>query len=118
MYCKYCGQELDEGVTSCQSCGRDNADQPVQKTRNFKPAMLIAMIAGAILVVAVVIGVIVFALNGGFNPRENNAQLKDSYTVSETLFGFQAKQVVATMGKHQLTNEELQIYYLCSSMIS
>ena len=41
MKCKYCEAELEEGVTLCPACGKDNAEetvteQPVEETAEEK----------------------------------------------------------------------------------
>ena len=41
MKCKYCQAELEEGVTLCPACGKDNAEetvteQPVEETAEEK----------------------------------------------------------------------------------
>lgn len=71
----------------------------------------ITVVAAAAVVMAAIIAVVIFAINGGFTPRENDIYYKDSYTVSNSQLNRTMDKVVATMGPYSLTNRELQVYY-------
>lgn len=91
MKCKYCGQELPEGVRLCPDCGKDNASVPEQEDAVIVPAedmvlagepgaeeevaaspevkkmKRIAIASGCIAVLAVLALVLFFVLRAGGN---------------------------------------------------
>lgn len=115
MFCKYCGIELEEGVTVCPSCGKDNAEPVVppkkkkeKKKISGKNAIVICLV---LVAAAVLIALVMYGLSGGFTPKSNDIFFKDSYTVETSKVPGKMDDVVATMGSHQLTNAQLQVYY-------
>ena len=64
----------------------------------------------------VLIGALVFAVlrtvGVEVKPRENNVQFKTEYLADEAQLEKKAEVVVATIGDKQLTNSELQLYYV------
>lgn len=159
MECKYCKAELEEGSSVCPVCGKDNETAEEHEnvteemeTELFEPEesakekngektsvgkLIVAIVAGAALL-AVLIGVIVMGLNGGFAsgdettgaaddlqasagetvdatvPTDGNPDdvtCKGTYTVSDDEAKAANATVVATMGDSELTNGLLQIYY-------
>ncbi|MGN1000297.1 MAG: peptidylprolyl isomerase [Faecousia sp.] len=115
MFCKYCGSALEDGVTVCPSCGKDNAEPvapPKKKKEKKKISGKNAIVICLVLVVAaVLIALVMYGLSGGFTPKSNDIFYKDSYTVDESKVPGKMDDVVATMGTHQLTNAQLQVYY-------
>lgn len=77
----------------------------------------VAAISGCIAVLAVLATVLLFGVEGNWKfldflkPRENNAQYKDSYTVSDKKAQSKRDVVIATLGDAELTNGKLQVYY-------
>ena len=81
MNCKYCQQELEEGITLCPHCGKDNAE-PVEKAPEIaaaqtaeetkgeaKPGMgKIALALGVLVALVVLLGAMIM---GGTEPKED-----------------------------------------------
>ena len=137
MICKFCNKEFDaESYVFCPFCGRNINEEGQQSCeRNYvgpdldlqtperpgnkkKPATLILCIVGAVAALALLAAALLYAM--GINPiayvREELAKngtilVKDSYTVSDEKMEARADKVVATVGDHELTNEQLNIYY-------
>lgn len=115
MFCKYCGSALEDGVTVCPSCGKDNAEPvvPLKKKKEKKKisGKNAAVICLVLVAAAVLIALVMYGLSGGFTPKSNDIFYKDSYTVEDSKVPGKMDEVVATMGAHQLTNAQLQVYY-------
>ena len=152
MNCKNCQLPLEEGVTLCPQCGTDNTpaqpEIPVQETQEPKaevkngivltPGKLVAIVAGVVVLTAVVVMLIMqgmgfsFTPTSGDEPQEtqgdtvqaetvpatipadgnpDDVTCKGSYTVGDEEITAARDTVVATMGDAQLTNGQLQIYY-------
>lgn len=119
MFCKYCGNELEEGVTLCDSCGKENAEesvpemteQPEKKEKKKIFGKNAVIICAVLVAAAVLIALVLYGLSGGFTPKANDIYYKDNYTVEDDQVAGKMDDVVATMGEHQLTNAQLQVYY-------
>ncbi len=121
MQCKYCQAELEEGNNICPSCGEDNGENKIGKKLMVMKILTFSFI-GLVLLCAM-ISLISYGTSGRFLPgflRENDINYKKTYSVSvETLdsslgnasFLNGRDAVVATMGKRELTNRMLQVYY-------
>ena len=138
MECKKCKQQLEAGVTVCPECGTDNTPAEA-KGIVLTPGKLVAIVAGVVVLTAVVVAVIMGGMGFSFNkpvetqpvetqmpsvpvvtmpapttPADGNpddATCKGSYTVTDEEVIANAETVVATAGSQQLTNAQLQIYY-------
>ena len=131
-------QQLEEDVTVCPECETDNA--PAEpKGIVLTPGKLVAIVAGVVVLTAVVVALIMGGMGFSFNktvetqpvetqmpsvpvvtmpaptiPADGNpddATCKGSYTVTDEEVIANTATVVATVGSQQLTNAELQIYY-------
>ncbi len=102
MNCKNCNARLPEGEAVCPNCGFHN--KTVWKR-------VLAFACAAILL-SVLVCTALYALGvADFGLKENNAQYKSSYTVSDKKVLKKSNTVIATVGDRKLTNELLQIYY-------
>ena len=131
-------QQLEEDVTVCPECDTDNA--PAEpKGIVLTPGKLVAIVAGVVVLTAVVVALIMGGMGFSVNktvetqpvetqmpsvplvtmpaptiPADGNpddATCKGSYTVTDEEVIANTATVVATVGSQQLTNAELQIYY-------
>lgn len=137
MECKNCKAQLEPGVTTCPECGTENA--PEAKGIMLTPGKLVAIVAGVVVITAVVVALILGGMGFSFNkpvetepvesiapteemvttppvtiPADGNPDdvtCKGSYTVSDEEVVGNMTTVVATAGSQQLTNGQLQIYY-------
>ncbi|MBO5725180.1 MAG: zinc ribbon domain-containing protein [Lentisphaeria bacterium] len=107
MFCKFCGAELEKDTTLCAKCGKDNEEKK-PKTK-LVITIVVAVLCGALLMAA--LGAMVYYGVYGRLFRENDAQYKDNYTVSDSVLQSELDTVVATIGDAQLTNEQLQVFY-------
>ena len=137
MKCKYCQSELEEGVTLCPACGKENAEPAQTCLGAGKIALLVILAVAAIAVIAA----LVMGGGNGTAPVETTAPVatttpaettpattapaptipadgnpddvtcKGTYSVTDEEMIAAASTVVATMGDAELTNEELQVYY-------
>lgn len=137
MKCKYCQSELEEGVTLCPACGKENSEPAKTGLGAGKIALLVILAVAAIAVIAALV------MGGGNGaapagttepiatttpaettpattapaptiPADGNPDdvtCKGTYTVTDEEMIAAASAVVATMGDAQLSNEELQVYY-------
>lgn len=131
-------QQLEEDVTVCPECDTDNAPAEA-KGIVLTPGKLVAIVAGVVVLTAVVVALIMGGMGFSFNktvetqpvetqmpsvplvtmpaptiPADGNpddATCKGSYTVTDEKVIANTATVVATVGSQQLTNAELQIYY-------
>lgn len=102
MNCKNCNVQLKEGVTICPNCGKNN--------RCLWKRILAAFCAVVLLAVVVCAALYGFGIVD-FGIRENNAQYKGSYTVSDKKALNKSNVIIAVAGGKELTNGDLQIYY-------
>lgn len=81
-------------------------------TKKIKPWQLaVAIVVGVALVVALAFAVLC-SVGVDLKPRENNVLYKETYLVEQAQLKNKADVVVATLGDNQLTNSELQLYYI------
>lgn len=106
MRCKFCNDELMDGVAICPTCGGDNTPAP-QPKRNWMP--LIAVICCVALVIGAAAAVI--AMNAFPTSQTEQVTEKACYTVSEDQLEGKMDTVVAKAGDFELTNGELQVIY-------
>ncbi len=111
MYCKFCGAELNENAAVCPACGEVLAEEKKAPKKKVNPWLLATVIAGGVVLLAVLVGAVLYGLGVDLRPRENDIFRKDSYTVKDAVAEKNADTVVATMGDQTLTNGELQAYY-------
>lgn len=104
MKCKYCNEEMVDGVTVCPACGGDNA-RPQKK--NWIP--VIAVICCVALIVG--IAVMIIGMNTFPETQTGDVTLKGSYTGSDFDAQLRANTVVAKAGDLELTNGQLQVVY-------
>lgn len=106
MRCKYCNDEMMDGVFICSTCGGDNTPAPKPK-KNWVP--LIA----AVCCVALVIGFVAMTVGMNAFPETQTEKVteKASYTVSDDELNGKMDTVVAKAGEFELTNGELQVIY-------
>lgn len=110
MYCTKCGAQMSDAETVCPNCGYE--EKIKRKKKTWIVLLLISIVLVSALVVSVVLGAILYGLGVlDFKKRENNAQYKDSYTVSVSKAQKKADVVVATVNGIELTNGKLQMYY-------
>ena len=108
------------------------AEQEMKKGILLTPGKLVGLIAGAVVLVAVLVGLIVYGM-GGFgskNPAEatdstgetvvptyavdtgrDDVTYKGTYTASDDQVAAMADKVIATAGKSVMTVRDLQVYY-------
>ena len=55
MKCKYCQSELEEGVTLCPACGKENAEPAKTGLGAGKIALLVILAVAAIAVIAALV---------------------------------------------------------------
>lgn len=131
MYCRFCGQQIQDNAAVCEHCGRNQTDgsvtPPAQQEKKHQMShsrLAMILVAGvvcvALVAAVVVIGIQSFAGKGGQVPSEptvaadgnpDNVTCKGTYTAQKDALLAANSNVVATMGDNVLTNEELQIYY-------
>ncbi len=105
MFCKFCGQEMADGSTLCESCGKEN---PAEGSRVKTVLLAVGVTLGVLAVGAVLLWLL---LSDVLKPKANDVQYKDSYYVNNTEANANRDKVVATMGQHTLTNGQLQVFY-------
>ena len=141
MNCKFCNAELEEGVTLCPACGRENLEEQPQNPEEIledipqetleepaaQPAgeeteiieavetveMTPAKKAKPWVVALAVIGAqaITAVLGVAVYFGVSAAKAPKSYTVSDTKAVKAKDKVVATVGDLELTNSQLQVCY-------
>ena len=156
MKCKYCDAELEEGVTLCPVCGKENLQEEqneelnaeetvaeeiateetvaeetvVEKPKKEKKAkkakqakglsktmkIVLAAVGGVLTAGITCLLVCAIMLLMGFTFREKNTQYKNKYTVSDSKAASKADAVVAKVGDVELTNGELQMFYIIGVM--
>lgn len=128
MNCKFCQAEMEEGVTVCPTCGKNNGKRTVSEKKKLTSGKLAVIYISILVVVALLAAVAITGINNGALddffasiissegriPRDGNKDdvtCQGSYTVSDRKAVSKAEKVVATAGEGQLTNEQLQIHY-------
>ena len=134
MNCKFCNAELEEEVTLCPQCGKENAEEVTEVVAEEIPAeetaveeivevaaetaetpkkrnwlVTILAVIGGIALVAVLVGAIYF----GFvkDKAQETIVAAESYSVDAATAEKERDTVVAVAGSWELTNSELQVYY-------
>lgn len=127
MNCKFCQAELEEGVTLCPACGKDNSQEAIPAKKKLTSGKLAVIYICIIVIVAALIAPVLMGISN--NARYQNTQYpggiifedgnkddvtcKGSYTVTDKKAKKNADKVVATAGDAKLTNGMLQsIYWL------
>lgn len=98
-------EEISEEI---QEVKPEDLPQPKFKLKLWQ---LIAIIAGGIVLLAVLVGAVLYAMGVDLKPRENDIFFKDSYTVDDEVIEKKADTVIATLGDKELTIGQLQLYY-------
>ena len=126
MKCKFCQAEMEEGVTLCPACGKENGETKNVRTKKKLTANQLAVVYICVLAVVAVFvaGAIVGIRNGSFDSafaslanvfsakgNEDDVTCKNSYTVSDRKAVSKGDTVIATAGNGELTNAQLQIHY-------
>lgn len=140
MKCKFCFAEFEEDLTVCPACGKAQEETPeeeqvaaetgvaeeaiveetaaeeapVVKTKKLKLWQIVLAIAGGVVLLAILVGAVLYGLGVNILPRGNDVYCKDSYTVENEKIQKKTDVVVATMGDQELTVGDLQIYYWMS----
>ncbi len=120
MKCKYCQAELESNSSVCPECGKDNLKD------SLMPLKVVALTLTCLVMLVLLAGLVNFGVTGSFLPgwltpdpkpstgapdsfeviTADGKVTMDNATLQQTM-----NQVVATMGSHELTNRELQLYY-------
>lgn len=96
--------------TACQETDAVQAEVPQQK-RKLKPWVWVAIIAGGVVLLGVLVLAILYGLGVDLKPKANDIAYKTTYVAEDEDAQKKAEQVVATVGDKELTNSELQLYY-------
>lgn len=132
-FCPFCGEprlaeeeielvgevELAEEIEVTEQVAVEAFDETIDLTQQpeetpkakLKLWQLIAIIAGGIVLLAVLAGSVLYAMGVDLKPRQNDLYFKDSYTVSNEEIEKRGDTVVATLADEELTIAELQLYY-------
>ena len=124
MKCKYCQAELESNSSVCPACGKDNLKD------DLKGLKITALVLVCVVMLVLLAGMVCYGVTGSFipnfggddssEPTGTTGAVKDEHKISTpggivTVTGeeleAQMDAVVATMGEHQLTNRQLQLYY-------
>lgn len=131
--CKYCNTWLEDGVTVCPQCGKDQLEAPKSRLSTGKTVLAIAtLVAAAILMAAVILngnspivpGDNVVAMSSDETepveetqptiPADGNPDdvtCKGTYTADDEAAVAARDTVVATAGDLELTVSQLQAFY-------
>ena len=135
MNCKFCNAELEEGLTLCPACGKENAEEVLETvteeipqefteeelaeaamaaveeseetTEPVKKTALWVKILAVVGAIALAVTLIGAVVHG----VRAGGQKAKSYTVSAAKAEKAKDTVVATVGDMELTNNTLQIYF-------
>lgn len=129
-FCPFCGApkeelveeellQMDEEVIATEEETAEQAEETVEEAGQIpeeaKPKLklwqIIAIIAGGIVLLAVLVGAVLYAMGVDLKPRANDLYFRDSYTAADEKLEKDADKVVATLGNRELTVAELQLYY-------
>ena len=128
MKCKFCQEELAEGVSLCPACGQENTPEEMPAKKKMTSSKLAVIYICIIMMLAALVAPVVVNMMNGDTGNKNNAYsggvvfadgnkndvtCKGSYTVSDKDAEAKADKVIATAGDAELTNGMLQsIYWL------
>ena len=90
-------------------------EEPVEKTAPLQKKNIGKVVAAVVccaVLALILVGAVLYGLGIDLMPRPNDVMCKDSFTVSDKVGERKADNVVAKVGDMELTNAELQIYYL------
>ena len=82
--------------------------------KKLKPLHLGLMIAGGVVLLALLVFVILHALGVNLKPKANDVLYHKVYTADDQKLEKRADTVIATLGDDELTVSELQLYYIDS----
>lgn len=88
-----------------------DSDLPEKKKKVMTPGRIAVIVVLCVLLLAAIGAGIWYGVNGGWTPKENNVQYKESYTAEGDVLNKKGNKVVASIGERNLTNEQLQIFY-------
>ncbi len=131
MKCKFCGEILEDGVTHCPACGKDNAKDSLDMLQKKVKTMRIALgVLLAAVLLAALTAVVVLCVRDGMAPstepsvteskpdptiptdgNPDNETAKGTYTAADDALAAGRDTVVAAMGDARLTNGVLGVYY-------
>lgn len=127
MDCKNCGKELPENSTVCPACGTEHIAEPqVEERKPQGKVMQAVMAVGLCVILLVMMLVVVFSGTGKAKDgkrvvsplsdmfcvfRKNDIHCRTTFTVNADKAAKSADDVVATVGKYELTNSQLQVFY-------
>ena len=142
MKCKFCFAEFEEELTVCPACGKSQeetleedqliveteetaeAEEAVEEVTEEAPAVkekkkpktwqIVLAVAGGVVLLAVLVGAVLYGLGIDFLPRKNDLYNKDSYTMDNDIIEEKSDVVIATVGNQTLRIDDLQIYYWLS----
>lgn len=104
-------EEATEEVTEPVAENTPDAAPAAKGKKKCKPWQIALIVAGGVLLLAVLIGAVLYGFGINILPRENDIFYKKSYTVKDAVAEKKADVVVATLGDQVLTNGVLQAYY-------
>lgn len=112
MKCKYCQAELEPNSSVCPACGKDNLKD------NLKGLKITALVLVCVVMLVLLAGLVCYGVTGSFTPwvsddnDDSTGETTDTTLSAEDQAFYDAMDdVVATMGEHELTNSEMQLYY-------
>lgn len=127
MKCNKCGEELQELEKKCPACGAPVEEPQAKKEPVMVPLKMVLLIGVVVLLAVVMVGVVLMGMLKEEAPDAPTVQTtqpaptipadgnpedvtcKGSYTLAADKLIHST--VAATMGKHQLTNGQLQVFY-------
>ena len=117
MNCKFCQAELAPNSSVCPECGKDNLKD------GLKGLKITALVLACALMLTVLVGLVIYGISGNFLGIGSSNSVTYQISTSEGIVTVNDKDlekhmdtVVVTMGEHEMTNRELQLYYWMSAM--
>ncbi len=127
MDCKKCGNELPENSAVCPVCGAEHTVELQLEDKKPQSKILQAVMAvGLCVILLVMMLVVVFSGTGKAKDgkrvvsplsdifcvfRKNDINCRTTFTVAADKAAKSADDVIATVGKYELTNSRLQVFY-------
>lgn len=127
MKCKFCQAELEPNSSVCPECGKDNLKD------NLKGLKITALVLVCAVMLVLLAGLVCYGVTGSFIPWQGSDGVDETtgstgsteavstevsiitadgtLTVDSDELDAYMDQVAVTMGDHELTNSELQLYY-------
>lgn len=109
------GEELTETVAgenqedaAPETPAEETEEVPARKPKTW---VKVTAIIGCVVVFFGLLTSIWYGINGQLLPRANDVNYKDCYAAEDDKAVKAANTVIATIGDHELTNGQLQIYY-------